>query len=267
MEKISNKKLWLANTETALDILFIKNIYTYIAVFFVSVFFINFSEVEQNILIDKYFYPIIITAVYILFSEFRNQSSRNINGLVRISHQMMNIHDNDRKEMSKEKVNKSALHEASHFIAFLKEDFENFSEINVRINLVSAKSKINIQRTSLESIYNNAFIKYISFVVEKKYNTSFWDSFTDSSDFKDFELLVRTYLINSKDSNFFINPINEIEASYNAKLINELKEKIENDCELFINKYEDFLIEVKNILMERDIETFEAMELLKKWNK
>lgn len=61
--------------------------------------------------------------------------------------------------------------------------------------------------------------------------------------------------------------INEIEAAYNAKLINELKEQIEKECEIYIDAYEDFLMEVKNILIKRDIETIEAKELLLKWKK
>lgn len=274
MNKISHKELLLANTEAILNLFFRKSIFAYITIFLLSYFFLNLTIDEQNLLIEKYFYPVIITYTYFIISYIINYSFGN-NSLEKtakvkiLENEKFNVKEtaltHDRKNMSIEKITRFALHEASHFIAFLKEDFEKFTELNVYINRVYTKSDNKYQGNSLESIYNNAFIRYISFVAEKKYFVSSWEGFTDSNDFKEFELFVRTYLINSKESNFFINPINEIEAAYNAKLINNLKEQIERECEIYINKYEEFLVEVKNILTERDIETVEAKELLLKW--
>ena len=274
MNKISHKELFLANIEAILNLFFRKSIFAYLTVFILSYFTLNLTIEEQNLFIEKYFYPVTITYTYFIISYIINYSFGN-NSLEKTA--KVKIHENkefnvkeialpdDRKDMSIEKITRFALHEAAHFIAFLKEDFENFTELNVYINRVNAKSDNKHQGNSLESIYNNAFIRYISFVVEKKYFVSSWEAFTSSSDFKEFELLVRTYLINSKDTNFFINPINEIEAAYNAKLINKIKEQIELECELYISNYEEFLMEVKNILIDRDIDTVEAKELLSKW--
>lgn len=264
MREITSKKMFIANIEAISCVLFKRNIYSYIAIFCISIFYLNFSEAEQYVLTEKYFYPIFITAVYILISEIVNYSPEKIRNLSGELQKQIKQDYLNRNEMTQQRLNQSALHEASHFIAYLKEDFESFLEIDARINTVNIKSNIKDQRTSLESIYNCAFIKYIPFVVEKKYYTSSWELFTNSTDFKDFELLIRTYLINSKKIDFFINPINESEASHNAKLINNLKEQIELECEQFIIEYEDFLIEVKNILIERDIKTVEAKELLLK---
>lgn len=269
MRKASQKDIFLANMEVVLNIIFIKNKFAYITIFFISIYYLNLTQEEQLFIIEKYTYPGIITIIYFIIATIVDNYSNNIKVIVQKTAEVKKLvlSSSNREDVPLEKLTKYALHEASHFIAFLKEDFENFSEIKAYIHKVYANSDNKYQGNTLESIYNNAFIRYISFVVEKKYFTSSWEGFTNSNDFKEFELLTRTYLLNSKNVNFFINPINEIEAAYNAKLINELKEQIEKECEIYIDEYEDFLMEVKNILIKRDIETIEAKELLLKWKK
>ncbi len=263
MRKATQKEMQIANMEALMFMIFKNNFIAYAIIFFAS--FIILEPVEANkqlSLIKEYANPLLATYIYYLVASYLNKETIHEETLIGEIKQFEKL---NRKELSSDKITAMALHEAAHFIALLNEDYENYIEVIVGIEKVSIKSNSKFQMNTLQSIYNTAFIKYIPYVVEKKYFSSSWEKFTNSADSKDFELLVRTYLLNSENTNYFINPINEIEANYNAKLINELRKQIEHDCELFIDKYEAFLIEAKNILIERDIHTIEAKELLHKW--
>lgn len=250
-----------------LSFLFQEKIVAYIAVFFVSVFYINFSPMERSLLLEAFYYPILITVLYwviagfikIFYGSKFNSIPMGTTVSARCEYRP------NRETMSENELNHSSLHEAAHFVSLLRMDFNRCNTIRATLHRVTYEAHAKQLGSSLESIFDIAFFMYLPLVAERKYYTSSWDTFTHGKDLEKFETYARTYLIRSSEHYFFVNPVNDIEAAHNAKMLEEFKKMIDTDCTEFLEKNVKCLEEAIEILKQRDIETLEAKELLNKY--
>jgi hypothetical protein len=244
---------------------FKRNIYAYIGVFFLAVFFLNLTNEQQNELLNTYQYHIVIVGLYIMiaYSLDINPSWRDTPYIVASARKETVEKKDKREEMTEKVLESTAIHEAAHFIALLKVDFEKYEKIELKIDILETNWKVNEFNKDIEiNLYYKAFRSYIAHVAERIYNINSGEDFLTQKDSIDFDNHVRKYLYKT-DKGWFIDPKNDLELNHNIKLMNEVKKQIEKECEDLIKRNEGFLFEVVEILKKRDILTEEAKRLLK----